>query len=98
MRHDPFEALERHYAGQSFGPSSAFQERIESALRAEMEPINLEPAIAGLRRGVPIAATILLGVLTPRFTASDVRALADKVERAQAASSVQTELETPWEN
>lgn len=98
MSRDPMEALDQHFSLQSAMSSTAFNERLSSALQAEMEPINLEPAIVGLRRGLPIAATILLGVLTPRVTASDVRDLADKIERAQVASSVQTELENPWEN
>jgi hypothetical protein len=98
MNRNPLEALEQHFALQDPGPSHAFQERIETALQAEIAPINLEPAIAGLRRGLPVAAAILFGVLTPRITASDVQDLAEKVEQAQAASSVQTELETPWEN
>ena len=97
MRQDPFLALENHYAAQPRAASHELHSRLAIELDAEIREFDFAPAVTGLRRVLPLAAAIAFGVLTPSVSRNDVRNLAASIEQSQA-SSVQTELETPWED
>jgi len=100
MRRDPLEALESFYANQAPATSRGFDGRVADALASECAEVDLTPAMNGLRKALPAAAAIVLGVLTPRISSQDVQRLANQVDQAQleSASSVRTELETPWQD
>lgn len=100
MKRDPLDALGAFYAGQPSGTTHSFDERVADALESECQEVDLTPVVSGLRKALPAAAAIVLGVLTPRISSQDVERLANGVDRAQleSASSVPTELETPWQD
>jgi len=97
MRQDPFLALENHFAAQPRSASQELHARLETELATEMQEFDFAPAVTGLRRVLPLAAAIAFGVLTPSISRDDIRNLAASIEQSQA-SSVQAELETPWED
>lgn len=97
MKVDPFIALEAHFASQDQQVSAEFRNRVSALLEDEVRPVDFMPVVSSVRRVIPVAAMTLLGILTPNISPRDVESLSNEIEQLRA-SSVQTELETPWEN
>lgn len=97
MKRDPMLALESYYANQDARPGMS---SLEESLRMECQEVDFVPVVSGLRKTLPVAAAIVFGVLTPGVSQSDVDELANRIHKAQieGASSVQAELETPWQD
>jgi hypothetical protein len=97
MKRDALQALESFYAGQDARPR---MDKLEEALRLECQEVDFVPVVSGLRKVLPVAAALFFGVLAPGAGQGDVDRLADEVHKTQFenASSVPTELETPWQN
>ncbi len=97
MRRDPLDILGRHYAEQPRQGSSEFEAQIQAALEAECAEMDFEPVVTAMRKTLPVAAAMVLGVLSTRASQSDVSRLAAQIEQTQA-SSISTELETRWDD
>lgn len=97
MKRDAFVALENHFAGQRMAPSEAFREQVQVRLNSEVGDLDITPVVSGARRFLPAAALLVLGVLSPKAGPDHVRRISEFVDE-QRASSVSTELETPWED
>lgn len=92
MRHqDPLDALTAFYERQPIGPSAAIGEALKRHLANECAEPNLRPLVTSFGRFLPVAAAVMLGMLTPSTSQQELKKLSDQIEAYQLASAALAE-------